>query len=715
MPHSARQLWRHCLTLGLLGLACLSEAAPPATALRPVEEVHHGVKVSDPYRWLEDTQTSEFRSWLAAQSAHTEQSLEVIPERAALGERIAQLSQGTAQLRELAWGGAHLFYLETAPGEDSAKLMWRPKGRGPARLLLDPQSLSRDGQRMSINYFTPSPDGRYLTVGIAAGGSEKHVLHVLDVQRGRLLDERIDRVYGGYWTVSWLPDGERFFYVRGTTENRYNKTRIYLHQLGRAPEHDPAIFGWGLHGLDFAPGDYSYVRLAPGSKHLVVTTVPGVASERHFFTAPLAEVLAGRASWRRLSSPADEWFRGYAHGQQLYVLSHAAAPRNKLLRLDLERPAQAPELVLPAGNAVLQDAAVARDGLYVQGMEAGVAKLYRVPYGRGQAQPVALPFAGHIAEMTAAPDRDGVLLKLEGWTQSPRVLAVGPGGSRDLGLLAPSPFDFSQIEVRQLLVDSHDGVRVPLTVLLRKGLALDGARPTQLSGYGAYGMARVPRFDAYNLAWLERGGVLAIAHVRGGGEFGEEWHRAGQILTKSNTVLDFVACAEALIKLGYTQPAKLAGVGHSAGGITIGAAITERPDLFAAAQHGVGMADLLRYEFTGTGPANIPEFGSVTRKYQFLAMLSVSPYQRVVDGTAYPAVILTTGLNDARVPVWQPAKLAARLQAASSSGKPVLLRTDMEGGHGGDNTRRQRIQTQTDVWAFFLSAMGEPGFGLDQK
>lgn len=699
------------LAFAIVWPAHAADDAPPATPQRPVVDTYHGVPVTDPLRWMEDMQQPEFRDWIALQAAHARRRLDAIAGRAALLQRLQGLSQATGNVGDVAWGGRHLFYLALEPGRNHWRLMVRENGAGTPRVLLDPETLGRDGERLAIGEFTPSRDGSRVAVGLAAGGSEKSVLHVLDVKTGRLLDERIDRVYGGSWTVSWLDDNRHFFYVRAPDGERYNRTRVYLHRLGRPPAQDPVVFGHGVHPqFPFEPGDYTYLRLAPGGRHVVAVTVPGVATTRHFFTAPLADVLAGHATWRRLASPADQWFRGYLAGSSLYVLSHRAAPRKMLLKLDLDRPDSAPQVALPAGTAVLDDAAVARDGLYVKGLDAGVARLFRVPFGKGAVQPVPLPFDGSIQEIAGSADRDGVLVKMEGWTQSKRVFAVDSRGVRDTGLLAPSPADFGAIEARQLFANGHDGVRIPLTVIHRKGLPLDGARPTILTGYGAYGFSSEPHFNPMHLAWLERGGVMAVAHVRGGGEYGEEWHRAGHILTKSNTVLDFVACAEALVRQRYTQPGKLAGHGVSAGGIAVGGAITERPELFAAAHHAVGMADLLRSENEPAGLANVAEFGTVKNKYQFLAMLPVSPYHRVVDRTPYPAVILTTGINDPRVPAWQPAKLAARLQAASSSAKPVLLRVDMDAGHGMGGTRNQRIEETADVWSFLLAAMQEPGF-----
>jgi prolyl oligopeptidase len=251
---------------------------------------------------------------------------------------------------------------------------------------------------------------------------------------------------------------------------------------------------------------------------------------------------------------------------------------------------------------------------------------------------------------------------------------------------------------------------VPLTILAKKSLRLDGGNPAILDGYGAYGITLEPDYRPRRLAWLERGGILAIAHVRGGGEFGEEWHMGAHILNKANTIRDFIACAEYLVKEGYTSPKKLAGTGASAGGLTIGGAITQRPDLFAAAQSDVGLSDLLRTELSPNGPPNIAEFGTVTKKDQFTAMYAISPYHRVRDGAAYPATIVTTGINDPRVDAWEPAKFAARLQTATSSGKPVLLRIDYDAGHGYGSTRMQAIAETADVWSFFLWQMGDPAF-----
>ncbi|MFL6664909.1 MAG: prolyl oligopeptidase family serine peptidase, partial [Rhizobacter sp.] len=286
------------------------------------------------------------------------------------------------------------------------------------------------------------------------------------------------------------------------------------------------------------------------------------------------------------------------------------------------------------------------------------------------------------------------------------------GRASDTGWQKPLALDSSGFEARRVMVPAADGTPVPLTILLRRDLALDGSHPAVITGYGAYGISMEPRFSPRRLAWLERGGVLAVAHVRGGGEFGADWHNAGRVVkgTKQNTIGDFIACAEYLVTAGYTSRGKLAGTGGSAGGITIGGAITQRPDLFVAAQSAVGLSDMLRSELTPNGPPNIFEFGTVRNPEHFRTMWAVSPYHHVEDGVAYPAVIVTTGANDPRVDAWEPGKMAARLQAATSSGRPVILRVDFDAGHGVGSTKSQLVAQDADVWSFFLWQMGEPAF-----
>jgi prolyl oligopeptidase len=315
--------------------------------------------------------------------------------------------------------------------------------------------------------------------------------------------------------------------------------------------------------------------------------------------------------------------------------------------------------------------------------------------------------------MSADPRLPGVFVRLTSWVKAPAVYAYDPRAKRfaDTKLQPRGPLDEpADVEAVEVKVRAADGTLVPLSIIHKRGLKLDGSNPTLIHGYGSYGISQLPFFNPQLLAWYERGGVYAVAHVRGGGEYGEEWHRAGQKETKPNTWRDFISCAEYLVERRYTTPARLAGMGQSAGGILVGRAVTERPDLFGAAVISVGLTDMLRYETTANGVPNVPEFGSVRTPEGFKALHEMSAYHHVKDGAAYPAVLVTTGINDPRVEPWLPAKMAARLQAATSSGRPVLLRVDYNAGHGVGSTRRQFAEELADIMTFLLWQFGDPAF-----
>ena len=412
---------------------------------------------------------------------------------------------------------------------------------------------------------------------------------------------------------------------------------------------------------------------------------------------------------------ADQVTEFAVRGDDIFLLTAKDAPRFKVVRTTLAKPdLKAAVTVVPAGPSVVNGFAVANDALYV-GVSDGVPNtVLRVPHDTGKAEPVGLPKEEPSAFLSAVrPDLPGAWLSTSSWSREGRLLAFDPSTKEltDTKLLPVGKFDAPDwLTSTEVLVPSHDGVKVPLSIIHRKDIKLDGSHPTLMSGYGAYGFGNPMYFDPVNLAWLERGGVLATAHVRGGGAFGKEWHHAGRRATKPNTWKDFIACGEYLVKEKYTSPARLCGEGGSAGGILIGRAITERPDLFAAAHISVGCTDMLRFETTMNGPPNIPEYGTVTKKDEFPHLLAMSSYHQVKDGVKYPAVLLTHGINDPRVEPWESAKMTARLQAATASGKPVLFRVDYQAGHGIGSTKAQRHEEQADVWAFLLWQTGEPAF-----
>lgn len=705
-----------------VGAVAVGRAAegPPVAGVREVVEHYHGVKVEDPYRYFENLADPEVRKWIDGQATYAAGVLAGISGRDALLKRIVELDAGAPYRISVVrrWANGDLHYLKRMASENLDKLYFRDGKSGAERLLVDPERFaSAGGGHASLSFCSASNDGRYVAYGIAAAGSEQTVLHVLDVAAGRDLAETIDRMESDYTPPMWLGDGSGFVYSRrrklpegAPATEVYKNSRAFVHRLGTDPEKDGLIFGAG--GTPMADTDFPSVVITPGSKYAIGKVKHGDANELTLYAAPVKSLGESITVWRKICDVSDEVSDFAMHGDDVYLLTASAAPRYKVVRTSLENPDFAKaQIVVPAGAVVMQDVMAARDGLYVSMLDGGLNKLARLPYGGGTLEPIDAPAgAASIFPVAANAETDGVLVASASWTRGGALYAFDPATKslRDTGLRPRGKFDDVEgYESEEVQVTSHDGVRVPLSILHRRGLVMDGSHPTLVNGYGGYGMVMSAHFNPTNLAWLERGGVLAYAHVRGGGEFGKEWHLAGQRATKPNTWKDFIACCEYLVQKRYTSPAKLAGQGGSAGGILIGRAVTERPDLFAAALMNVGCLDLLRMETTTNGVPNIPEFGTVKTREGFEGLLAMSAYHHVVDGTKYPAVLLTHGINDPRVEPWMSAKMTARLQAATASGRPVLLRVDYDAGHGIGSTKEQHQRLLADEWAFLLWQMGE--------
>jgi len=699
-------------------------ARPPAP-VRPAVDDYFGTKVADPYRYMESMKDPEVQAWIKGQNDYTRAELTRIPGGAELLARIKELDESAparvGAVRRLANG--RLFYLKALSKEPVFKLYMREGVSGKETLLVDPEKKAAPGSPpYAINYYTPSDDGRHVGVGLSPGGSEDATLRIVDTKTGQETGEAIDRAQFGD-PLGWRPDGRSFFYNRLQTIGpndppmmRYLNSRVYLHTVGTDPEKDTPVFGGGISpAVKIEPADIPIVVTAIGSRHAFGIVAHGVQNELTIYVAPLETLGKPDTPWRKVCDVEDNVTNAALHGDDLYLLTHQGAPRFKIIRTRASAPDLAhAEVVVPPSEAVITNLDTAKDALYVQLREGAVGRLLRIPFTSGaKAERVPLLMEGSITLWPADPRAPGVVFTMTGWTRAARIFSYDPATQQvtDTKLRPIGPFDAPEnVESEEVKVRSHDGAMVPLSIIHKHGLKLDGSNPTLLEGYGAYGISIDPGFDVRTLAWLERGGVLAIAHVRGGGEYGEEWHLAGQKLTKPNTWRDFIACAEYLIEKKYTSPAHLAGEGTSAGGITIGRAITERPDLFAAAIIEVGDTDALRAEFQVSGPANIPEFGTVKNPEGFKGLYEMSAYAHVKDGTRYPAVLLVTGINDPRVAPWQPAKMTARLQAATTSAKPILLRVDYEAGHGLGSTKVQLQQQRADEWAFLFWQLGAPGF-----
>jgi prolyl oligopeptidase len=714
---------RHLILIMLF--SSLTAMAAPAAPVRAVTDTYFGTPVVDNYRYMENLKDPEVAAWMKAQADHTRATLDALPGRAALLNRMSELMQSTpAIVEDLQIVDGHYYTIRMPAGTQQPKLYVRKGVKGLDRLLIDPEKLAggKDAH-LALQYFRPSPDNRYVAYSLAAGGSEEGVLHILDSNTGEDLTESADRVKFG--APSWRADSQSFFYTRMrkltpgmAVTARYQNLRVYLHILGQAFDNDTPILGHGLSdgSIPMTPEEMPWVVTRPDSPYALAMISPGTDPRNRAYVAPVTDIKNGRTRWRAVASSYDDQLMDPAmHGNSLYWLSRKNAPRGRLLELDLSRPDAKPRIVAAEGDLPISDVYAGHDALYWRISNAGINQVQRLAYTEGaKPETLHLPYPANVTDVITDKVGNAVVLNASSWIRSPAYLERNSttGAIADSGLQPVGAYDNAKdLVVAEVKVKSWDGTRVPLSIVYRKGLALDGTHPAELSGYGAYGISQSPFFMPFFRAQYERGMVVATCHVRGGGELGETWHEAGRQATKPNTWKDFIACADYLVTHKYTSAQQLVGTGGSAGGILIGRAIEERPELFVGAVALVPMADALRSETTANGVPNIPEFGSVKTAAGFRALHAMSPYANVKDGVKYPAVLITTGINDPRVDAWEPAKLAARLQAASTSGKPVLLRVDYAAGHGGMGASIDQFLAQfADMISFELWQTGDPDF-----
>jgi len=694
--------------------ASASEAIPPAPVARVavVSDVYFGETLRDPYRWMENDKDPDWLPFLRGQNAHTRAVLASIPGRERLLERIQQLSGDAALTRHAVRAGGTLFFEQRPAGADNYRLF--VEAHGVRRVLIDPTALSSATSHQSLDWWSPSPDGTHLVYGLSRDGSEDSVLHVLKVADGSDLPERIANTEGAQ--PAWLDDGSGFFYNQLTgkvdTPERYLDSQARFHRLGTDPASDPILMKRGLDpAVQYERIQGPAIQTFRGSR-CALLTLADVRREYRVLIAPLADVLANRARWVPVAEFADEVTDAALDGDTLYLLANRDHPRGRILQTSAGAPSLAgAREVLPEGPVVIEDFARARDGLYLRMMDGGIAGLRRL--GRdGKVSDIALPFDGTLSALATDATEDGALFAFTGWLSPPDIWSVDAQGRAAPTGLTPRPaIDVSAYTTERRFATVRDGTRVPYSLIYRKGLERDGGTPAWISAYGSYGITGyTPSFNPRILALIDAGFIVGYAAVRGGGEYGREWHKAGQLMNKPNTWRDLIDVCEELCREKYTAPARLAIGGRSAGGITVGRALTERPELFAAVIDGVGWSNPLRYVAEQNGYGEEPEWGAIREESGYRALKLIDSYQAVRDGVAYPAVLLTTGVTDPRVAPFHVAKMAARLQAASSSGKPVLLRVDFDAGHGIGSTRSQQDREAADTYAFLLWRTGVKGY-----
>jgi prolyl oligopeptidase len=735
MQHATRGFRRNAVTQLICGicaplavaasLAASPEAslAPPPAPSRPVNDMMHGVSVADPYRNLENVKNAETQAWLKAQGDYAAAELSRIVDRDAIAARVESLAKASGDT--VRWvtrmPEERVYYLKRKAGGSQFKLMMRIGASGAERVLVDPELLSKaSGVPHAINYFVPSWDGRTLAYGVSAGGSEDASLLLMDIASGKMIGKPIPRAQTGL--VHWTPDSRSLSFnqirqlPKGApdTETFLDSTVFMVNLRSHAANAKPrALFGPLVNpALKLDRLDVAAVIFAPDSRYMIARTTDTTLPEGRLYVAPISDLKQKNVRWQAISGYSDKITQVALRGDNLYLRTYIGAPRGRVLALSLSQPlpvlAKASVAIAEPAEGALEHFAIGKDALYTELRQGFNVRVFR--HAAGSATDVAPNVSGSTfitadpAHAYAAP-----WVSTSSWTAPTRLLATtATGSTTDTGLMnSVLPEAAPEVEVAEVLVPSHDGVKIPLAILYKKGLVLDASAPALLIGYGAYGHSLEARFDPRSIAWLERGGVLAYVNVRGSGAYGDAWYKAGFKATKANTWKDGVACARYLIDQRYTSAQSLGIWGTSAGGIFAGRAITSAPELFAAAILDVGVMDAIRAEESANGITNISEFGSYKNAAEFPALLEMSTYHQIKASTPYPAILFIHGINDPRVDVWHSAKAAAQFQTTTTSGKPVLLRLDGQAGHGVGSTAQQGYSKQADIYAFLLWQFGK--------
>ena len=697
---------------------------PPATRRAPVTDTYHGVPVTDDYRWLEDGSDPAVRAWSDAQNACARAVLDRLPGVDAIREDVAAIRTiAIPRYGSLRYAGATLFALKMQPPSQQAVLVAMVSEEDPASatVVVDPGAIDRSSGT-SIDWYVPSPDGKLVAVSLSKGGSERGDAHVFDTATGAEVGEVVHRVnYGtALGSLAWDLDGRGFHYTRYPREGERPAAdldffvQVYHHRLGTPETSDRYELGRDFPRI----AEYDLARSSDG-RYIIANVQNGDGGE---FAQYLRQP-DGR--WIQLTRFTDRIISAvFGPDDALYLLSRAAFPLGGVLKIPLKDIVRRGGLEIARARVIVaaSDEAVLETFVSPTAIIPADSLLFIVEAVGGPQRVSIHDLDGHYRGRLPIAGVGGVgaVVHLRGRGRNvvlyqPRSYVDPPGWyrwtSNDSGLVdvaataltPPFPVEFDDVEVTRLAAVSRDGTRVPMNVLARKGTKLDGRNPTLLVGYGGYGISQTPSFEPIRRLWFDRGGVYVVANLRGGGEFGEAWHRAGNLTRKQNVFDDFVACAEELIRRDYTSPDRLAIEGGSNGGLLMGAALTQRPDLFKAVVSHVGIYDMLRVELAPNGAFNVPEFGTVRDAQQFRALHAYSPYHHVREGQSYPAVLLMTGANDPRVDPMHSRKMAARLQAAGAA--TVLLRTSATSGHGGGTALDERMAEDVDVLAFLFNQL----------
>jgi len=683
-------------------------SGPPKAEKRPLEETLHGVKIVDNYRWLEDGTTPETQKWVAEEMAYTRSLLDPLPGREAIHKRLTELlSIGSLTQPEI--GGKYYFYTRREGMQNQPVLYVRDGVDGKDRVLVDANQLAADGT-IALDWYQPSENGKYLAYGTSQSGSEMSTLHIIESKTGNVLPDTIERTRAA--SIAWLLDNSGFYYTRYPKKGEvpegqemYNR-HVYFHLLGTDPESDTKIFGEGRD-----PEDWPSVNLDNDGRLLLITVSEGWTKSELF----LMDLKKGTPP-TRITTGKNFLYGATVYNGRLYIITNEDAPRYRVFLAeagDYERDNW--KEIIPQSDAVLQGATVWGGKIFAQYEQNATSQLKIFDLGGTKLRDLLLPALGTVFGSSGKWNREEIFYGFFSFTVPPAVYRYDlKTGTTTLWAKVDAPsIDPSLYEVQQEWFHSKDGTRVPMFVVYKKGLKKDGNNPTLLTGYGGFNVSLTPQFSRTAYLWMEHGGVYAVANLRGGAEFGEEWHRAGMLGNKQNVFDDMIAAAEHLIAEKYTDKDHLAIQGGSNGGLLMGAMMTQRPDLFRAVVCQVPLLDMLRYQNFQIAKLWVPEYGSADNPEQFKWLYAYSPYHHVKEGVEYPAILFMTADTDTRVDPMHAKKMAALMQEEAKNGgsrtRPILLRIESKAGHGAGKPVTKQIEESTDVYEFLFWQLGVKG------
>ncbi len=706
------------IIMGLFSIRFYAQLNYPASPKIEVSDTLWGTIYKDNYRWLEDIKNPKVVTWFKQQAELTDSVMQTISGRDELIAEWRKIDslQSPVYFAQVERGG-RFFFQKRNPGEKVSKVYYRENINDADQLLFDPMTFV-PGKTLSAESITPSYDGKKLLIAYAEQGAEVSTLRVLDVDAKAFLPDVITASAGA---GEWSFDNTSFFYTWIKSANNMDpdsrlNSKTKLHKLGTEANMDIDFFSTESYpSLNMDPSVYPYAFLWEDAKDYIFALEGTVQPEMKAHYASIDQFDSGNIKWKTLCTPEDKLVNGMeVFDGKLYAKTYKNAENYQFIATDLKNPDwDHAEIIIPEKAMTLENFVRCKDYLLISYSDGISGALFKYNPKTQTTSEIELPFKGSVYFMRLDNETNNYLVSITSWNKPFTEFQF----NAETDQFAASPFNqpaifpeaYKDLNVEEVEVKGHDGVMIPLSIIYKKEIKKDGTNVCLMEGYGAYGYSMSPSFNTRLNALAVRGAVIAIAHVRGGGEKGQDWYKAGFKTTKSNTWKDFISCAEYMIEKGFTTPDKLGGTGTSAGGILITRAITERPDLFAAAVCNVGIANSMRAEFSSNGPVNTPEFGTVKDSIETQALYEMDGLQHVKEGAKYPAVLCVAGWNDPRVAAWEPGKFAAAIQNSSSSGKPVLMKVNYENGHFTEDREVTRANF-ADQYAFVMWQCGHPDF-----